>query len=186
VQEAAAVVPEPARATAVPTAPAATGGDTPAQLTPEQIKAAAIRSQRDFTLFGEIASVFMRSPEHKQMTLTELERLVVPAIATRQFLVAMAQSKSTGKRYPVAVLLWASVSPEIDRRLAVGGDKQYPLEAKDWKSGDIPWLLGAAGNPQLFGGMLKQLQSGALKGRSIKFQTPGDNGGAQVTALAAE
>lgn len=181
-----AVVAHPAPG-ARPTASAAPlTNESQVSLTPEQLQAVAAKAQRDFALFGEIVSVFMRSAEHKHMSLAELERLVVPAIATRQFLVAMAQSKSNGKRFPVAVLLWASVSAEIDSKIAANGDKLPELEPKDWKSGEIPWLLGAAGNPQLFAGMFKQLQAGALKGRPIKFHTRTESGSSKVTAIAAE
>ena len=55
--------------------------------------------------FGEIVSVFMRSAQHRTLTLADIERLVLPAVATGQFMLAEAEVKATGAKQPVAVVL---------------------------------------------------------------------------------
>jgi hemolysin-activating ACP:hemolysin acyltransferase len=181
-------VPTPASTAGSTGASAANGASAPqpASLGPQQAQAAASRTKNDYAIFGEIVSIYMRSADFKQMTLAQIERLVVPAVASRQFLVAEAQSKSTGKRAPVAVVLWASVSADIDKRLSDGSLTLSDLETKDWKSGDIPWLAGAAGNVELLGRMLKQVQTETLKGRNLKYHSPASERPRNATAVAAE
>ncbi len=110
----------------------------------------------------------MRTPQFKNVPLSSLEQLVVPAITTGQFMIAEAQVKKSGLVTPVAVVLWASVSEEIDRRLSGNGGEPVKLAPKDWKSGDIPWLIIAAGDPRLIKALLQRLQETALKGRPLK------------------
>lgn len=175
-------------ATPAPAAATANGASAPlpAKPNPQAAQAAAARVKSDYAIFGEIVSVYMRSADFKQMTLAQIERLVVPAIASRQFLVAEAQSKSTGKKLPVAAVMWASVSSEIDKRLSEGSVTLADLEVKDWKSGDIPWLAGAAGNSELLGRMLQQVQTETLKGRNLKYRSPASEPPRSNSAVAAE
>jgi cytolysin-activating lysine-acyltransferase len=93
----------------------------------------AIR-QVDVTL-GKIVTILMRSPQHKQHSLADLEWLVLPAVLSGQFRVAQAQQ--SGIAVPVGVALWASVSTAVDQRLS---DLSAPwrLQPDEWRSGDIP------------------------------------------------
>ena len=53
--------------------------------------------------FGQIVSVLMRTPQHRYAFLSDLEWLVLPAVATGQFSLAEAQDKTSGLSAPVAV-----------------------------------------------------------------------------------
>jgi hemolysin-activating ACP:hemolysin acyltransferase len=66
--------------------------------------------------FGDAATVLMRSPHYKHYSLADLEWLVLPAIATGQFSLADARHRQIGLSAPVAVVLWASVSAEVDHK----------------------------------------------------------------------
>jgi hemolysin-activating ACP:hemolysin acyltransferase len=94
----------------------------------------AIR-QVDMAL-GQIVTILMRSPQHKQHPLADLEWLVLPAVLSGQCRVARAQQ--SGIAVPVGVALWASVSTAVDQRLS---DLSVPwrLQSDEWRSGDIPW-----------------------------------------------
>ena len=63
--------------------------------------------QVDVTL-GQIVTILMRSPQHKERPLADLEWLVLPAILSGQSRVAQAQQ--SGIAVPVGVALWASIS----------------------------------------------------------------------------
>lgn len=133
---------------------------------------------------GEIVSLLMRSPQFRNMTLTDLRNFVVPAVTSEQFMIAETRSKSSGLFTPVAAVLWASVSKEVDRRLSENLDQLVRLAPKEWKSGDIPWLIIATGNQRLIEALLQRLQKTVLKGRPLKSRVAGKDGKALATAMA--
>jgi hemolysin-activating ACP:hemolysin acyltransferase len=133
-----------------------------------EVKRRAAKSKQLQASFGEIVGLLMRSPQFKDMPLSSLEVLVLPAIANGQFMIAEAQAKKSGFIAPVAAVLWASVSEEVDRRLSASGDAPVKLGPKDWKSGDIPWLIIAAGDQRLIKALLQRLEKTVLKGRPLK------------------
>ena len=123
----------------------------------------------------DIVSVLMRSPQFRNVTLADLEELVVPAITTGRFMIAEAQANKSGFITPVAVVLWASVSEEIDRQLSETRDQPVRLAPKDWKSGDIPWVIVAAGDQRLVKALQQRLQETVLKGRPLKSRSTDTN-----------
>jgi hemolysin-activating ACP:hemolysin acyltransferase len=126
----------------------------------------------------------MRSPHHKHYTLADLEWLVLPPLLTGQFSVAEAGPKAGGLRFPVAVALWASVSPELDKRLSENLTAPIRLRPDEWKSGDALWLVDAIGDGRIVGPLLKQLGEGVWKGRDVKMRFAGDAGKPQVKRLS--
>ncbi len=169
----------PKRETASPTATTAPPS-TPAPLSKEK---AAANSAQLSTAFGKITAVLMRTSKYREMRLSDLEWLVVPAVATRQFLIAEIQNKTTGSTFPVSAVLWAIVSDAVDQRLSSSIGEPIRLKADEWKSGSIPWLIAAAGEPRAVAGLLKvvaERQSGAT---GIKAITQGADGKAVVTIL---
>jgi len=133
-----------------------------------EVRRRAAKSKQLQASFGEIVGLLMRTPEFKGMPLSSLEVLVVPAIANGQFMIAEAQAKQSGLIAPVAAILWASVSEEVDRRLSESRDAPVKLAPKDWKSGDIPWLIIAAGDQRLIGALRQRVEKTVLKGRPLK------------------
>ena len=142
-------------------APAATkpNGDGAApELSPEQLRQMAGASKAVTATFGEIVSLLMRLPQYKHYALSDLEWLVAPALLTSQFSLATAQSKTKGLTAPVGLVLWASVSAELDKRLSAAPGQPIRLQPQEWKSGDMIWVILAAGDERVIQGMLKQLQ----------------------------
>jgi len=133
--------------------------------------------------FGDIVSVLMRSPGFKAMPLGELEHLVVPAVAIGQFSVAQAQLKSNGAVAPLGVVLWASVSPEVDQRLAAAPDKPVRLQKQEWRSGDIVWVVEAAGDRRIIAAQFKRLKAAEWKGRQVKLRVRGPDGKPAIRLL---
>jgi cytolysin-activating lysine-acyltransferase len=156
------------------------------ELSPEQIaevRQGVAESKEILASFGKVVSLLMRTPQFKNVPLSSLEELVVPALTTGQFMIAEAQIKKSGLVTPVALVLWASVSEEIDQRLSDNGSEPVRLAPKDWKSGDIPWLIIAAGDKRLIKALLERIQETALKGRLLKFRSADkvDEGAATAT-----
>lgn len=187
-QAGAGETPVPVPQAFAPPAAAATAAQpaaAPAGLSPEARRKAAETSRAVMAAFGQITSVLMRAQHYKQAPLADLEWLVVPAIATGQFSLAEAQSKTNGISAPVGVLLWASVSPEVDQRLAASQDIPIRLNPSEWKSGDIIWVVDAVGEPQMVQAMLRRMAEKDWQGRQVKMKARDKDGVLRVGLLAA-
>ena len=162
---------------AAPAAPAKS--EVPVDLgSPDKLEArrpAAI-AVRHSLAFSQIVSLLMRSPRHKHLSLADLEWLVLPPLLAGNFRIAEAKSKPNGVPVAFAVVLWASVSPEVDRRLSEDLDKPIRLQPKEWRSGDIVWLIDAVGDPRLLPQFLKRLNETTFKGREVKVRRRGQDG----------
>lgn len=175
----AATAAAPARAAA----PVAKVNGAAPKLTDEQIQAGLARAHQVHASLGGIVSVMMRSPRYQSVTLGYLQALVSPAIGTGQFAIANAHDKERGLAAPVALVLWASVSPEVDARLSALGDKPMVLPMQDWRSGDIPWLMALVGDQRVAQPLLTNLQDKTLKGRALKARIK-ENGAVVVRTVA--
>ena len=131
---------------------------TAPELKPEQLNKMAAASKALTAALGEIAALLMHSPQYKYYTLADLEWLIVPALSTGQFSLATAQSKANGLTSPVGLVLWASVSEDVDKRLSAAAAQPLRLKPQDWKSGDILWVILALGDQRVVQGMLKGIQ----------------------------
>ena len=97
--------------------------------------------------FGDIVGLMMRSPQYMSLSLADLEWFVLPALRLEQCLIMEQTDRATGMVGPLAAVLWAQVSQEIEARLhaqvAMG---QLPhLTAQEWNTGTRLWLVAAAG-----------------------------------------
>ena len=88
-----------------------------------------------------------------------------------------------GSTVPTAVALWASVSPEIDRRLSSDLDKPLLLRPNEWATGDIVWLVALAGDRRALPKFLARLRATEFKGRQVKLRTNGPDGKVVVKTL---
>ncbi len=174
--------PVPADAPAAPVAEVHAAA--PAELSPEARRKAAETSRAVMAAFGQITSVLMRAQHYKQATLADLEWLVVPAVTTRQFSLAEAQSRTNGMSAPIGVLLWACVSPEVDQRLTASHEVPVRLNPNEWKSGDILWLVDAVGEPQMVQAMLRRMAEKDWQGRQVKMKARDKDGVLRVGLLA--
>jgi cytolysin-activating lysine-acyltransferase len=149
--------------------PATSPSETAAKpLEPAELQKRAAASKHLAASMGDLIGLMARSPRHRDHKLADIRWLVVPALRTGQYSLATAQSKSNGYTSPVAAVLWASVSDEVDKRIA--GDLSAPirLAPREWKGGDNLWLVDAIGDNRLVGEMVKRLQTKEWKGRAVK------------------
>lgn len=124
--------------------------------------------------FGAVVAVCCRSKSHRSKTLAQIEELVTPAVLSGQFSLAEATHKENGLATPVAVVLWASVSDKVDQRLSANTPAK--LQASDWKSGDIVWIVDAVGEKRMLEAMVRRLREKAWKGRLVKVQARNASG----------
>jgi hemolysin-activating ACP:hemolysin acyltransferase len=139
---------------------------------------------RNALAFTQVVGVLMRSPHYRQYTLGDLEWLVIPPVMAGQFRIGEAKpANNQGTAVPVAVVLWASVSPEVDKRLMEGSNASFQLKPEEWKSGDIPWLVHAAGETRFVRFVVDQLAKTTFKGRKVKVRGRDQDGNLKVHVL---
>jgi len=114
-------------------------------------------SEQRFAHFGQIVTVLMRSSKFAPLALADLKGLAVPPLLAGQYAVGTAQSKANGTIAPVALVLWARVSKEVDARLCKTPARPIKLEPHEWKSGDEPWVVAAIGNKRMIENILRRL-----------------------------
>ena len=167
---------------AAPLPSQATAAGKPTSMT-EKIRrdAGALRNALAFT---QAIGVLMRSPHYRKYTLGDLEWLVIPPLITGQFKIGEAKlDNNQAATLPVALVLWASVSPEVDKRLMEGNGAAFQLKPEEWKSGDILWLVHTAGEARFVRFVVDQLTKTTFKGRKVKVRGRDQNGSPKVHVL---
>lgn len=87
-------------------------------------------------LFGAMAWLWMQSSTHRHCPLHELERLILPALKTGQFVLALDKSP---RQQPAGLVTWANFNAQAEERYLQTLDRT--LQLGDWQSGDRPWIL---------------------------------------------
>ncbi len=111
--------------------------------------------------FGEIVWLMSQSPVHKQFLVADLEWLIMPPVMLRQFRTYRHEGR------PAAVVLYAFVSEEVERRLEAGAPTLRP---GDWKSGDRAWIvqvIAPFGEAEAFA---REACQTVLQGREVRMQ----------------
>ncbi|TMK42458.1 MAG: toxin-activating lysine-acyltransferase [Alphaproteobacteria bacterium] len=133
---------------------------------------------------GDMVVVLSRSPAHKHHFLADIEWMVLPAASSGQFYVVETAHKEHGFRAPIALVTWAFVSEEIDRRLAEQGDgPRARLRPDEWEGGEIAWLINAVGSFEGINAGLRWLRDGPFRERRIKLVVKAEKGRAKVQTL---
>lgn len=153
------------------------------ELTAEERARRGRVSKHLIATFGEIVSLVMRTKVWRERPIRELEELVLPPLLSGQFSIAEAQSKANGLVSPVAVVLWARVSTEVDQRLSAQLEGPLRLAAAEWTSGDIRWVVEAIGEPKVLREMLKRLAAKEWAGKAVKMRAKDKDGRAVVAVL---
>jgi hemolysin-activating ACP:hemolysin acyltransferase len=136
--------------------------------------------------FGRIVLVLMRTRQHRHSFLGDLEWLVMPAVTNSQFMLAEHRDGSTGLTMPLATVLWAQVSEEVDARLCANPDQRVRLKPEEWASGTIPWLIEAAGETHAVGTLLRKLIDERFPATGVKSIGQSADGTAKVRLLRKE
>lgn len=137
------------------------------QAAPQFSTTAATSKNIAMQRLGEIATVFMQSPQHRQMTLAGVEALIVPAIAAGQFMIAEGKINETASKVPIGAVIWAEVSPDVDGRLNTQLEQPVRLQANEWSSGDHIWIVEAVGDSNAIELLMKRLVASAWTGKRV-------------------
>jgi hemolysin-activating ACP:hemolysin acyltransferase len=121
--------------------------------------------------FTRVVSVLTRSPHYKHYTLSDLEWLVVPPMLSSQC--AVMEAKVNDRQMPVAMVLWASVSEDVDKRLSENLTTPFRLRPDEWRSGDRVWVIAAEGDAKGIPVLLRQLKTTILRSCNVKMRTLG-------------
>ncbi len=137
---------------------------------------------------GDIVQVLTLTEGLNAFALKDLEWLVMPGLQTGQFAIAHGDPRSRADietaggqqvTIPVAIVLWALVAPEVDARLQSLQDADPVAEVvrlapDEWRSGQIPWILVAAGTPDALRATLTRLASVVFKGEPARMLVNAD------------
>jgi len=119
-------------------------------------------------MLGEITWLLSQSKIHKNLFISDLEWMVMPAVLLEQFRIFY------GPESPAAVAIWANVSEETDERLKNGA--QTKLRPDEWKGGDIPWLIELIAPFGAEEEILQDLSKVVFKGKPFNFHMTGEKG----------
>jgi cytolysin-activating lysine-acyltransferase len=176
--------PAPGQAALKSSAPAVDAAPTTASadkhLAPDELKKRAEASQRLAAAIGRLFVLMARSPRHRDRKLADLEWLALPAVRTGQCALMEAQSKVHGRVAPVAAVLWAAVSADVDKRLSEKLDEPIRLAPKEWRSGDTLWLIEAIGDDRGIAGLVQQLRAREWQGKPVKARVTDQSGQVQI------
>jgi cytolysin-activating lysine-acyltransferase len=150
------------------------------------------RQARMAQSFSQVVAVLMRDTNFRNLKIGDLEWLVIPPIMAGQFKLGHAarpadeRAREGGVSIPVAVVLWARVSAEIDKTFSDDLDKPMQLRPNQWASGDHVWIMATAGDRRALPHFVKELAQTVFKGQTVKMRTRGANGAVSVRTLSAE
>lgn len=133
--------------------------------------------------FSKIVTILMRDAIFRNLRLADLERLVLPPMLFGQCRVIHAKKARDGPFLPVAVALWARVSPSIDKRLSEALEKPPRLRPDEWASGSNLWLMTLAGDKRALSKLLTQLREVEFKGQKVKLHVPTADGKTTIRTL---
>lgn len=133
--------------------------------------------------FGEMVGLFMRSPNHKYNTLTDLEWMVLPGLLTGQYRVAEARDQETGQTAPVAAVLWAEISDERDKEFTDNIDRPVRLKPNEWKSGKNIWIIEVVGNGDIARQLLGLLRQTEFQDKTVKMRVRSENGDLKCASI---
>lgn len=140
-------------------------------------------AKRVSSTLGDVVTLMMRARQHRHAFLADLEWMVLPALASGQFAIAEGRHKETGLSAPRAMILWASVSNEVDSRLAANLGGHLRLKPSEWASGQNTWLIEAVGDARTLKTLIERTLAGPLNGRTLKFVTRGEGGHPTVKTM---
>lgn len=163
--------------------PVGDAGSTPPASSPnEDMRRQAIVATRQSLAFGHVVSLLMQSPLYRHYAVADLEWLAVPPLLTGTFAIAEARPQADGPSFPVAAVLWACVSPDVDKRLTENVSGPIRLRPDEWRSGEQLWVIAVAGDPKVASGLVQQLSTSTFKGRA-KICAAGPDGKVTVQSL---
>lgn len=139
--------------------------------------------RRPMLHLGDVVSVLMASEHHRSMNLADLQAIVVPSLLAGQYAIATTKGKAEAAGLPVAIVLWANVSVEIDQKLEKGPQAILQLKRKDWRDGKQPWVLVTAGPKGVVQNILRKLSADVWSSTPAKIHSRNAEGKTSVSSV---
>ena len=140
-----------------------------------------------FTVYGKMLSILGRQKPFVDMPLGQIAAMVGPAVDAGLFAIADGQPKDqSGPAIPIAFIIWARVSAEVDKKLSENLQEMVTLTPQDWTSGDIHWLLLSVGPQQAIGAILKTVSQKLPPGQNFKTRFADKDGQQKVGFVSVE
>lgn len=127
---------------------------------------------------GAITILAMKSQSHKYLFTADLEWLVIPAVAQKQFVLFR-----NNKNEPIAFVTWANIDEEVEKRLISGSLK---LQPKDWNGGNKKYIIDVISPFVSPKEVLKEFKEKHLKEEEIRIIRPKKDGKALESVLLQE
>jgi cytolysin-activating lysine-acyltransferase len=143
---------------------------------PKEINKESISNAKNSNIPGHIAmesaigSVLMiaaKSPNHKYLFAADYEWMIIPAIATRQFVLFRNKNNE-----PIAFVSFATVDDEVEKRLLAGTKKLAP---KDWTSGKKLYIIDIISPFAPASQILKELSENQFKDKEVNLIKPSED-----------
>ena len=137
-------------------------------------------------LLGEMTWLLAQSPIHRELSIGDLDWLVMPALLTEQFYIFRDGSR------PVGLAIWASTDAVGEAKLARGMmEAANRLTLEEWTGGDRRWLVDliapfATAENRHREVMIADLVSGPLRGKAFKFHVTDPTGSRTVRSFDAD
>ena len=122
--------------------------------------------QRKLQDFAKIVGLMTHEPKYQDMTLKDLRWLVMPAVSSGQYALAETKAAAGKTATPVAALLWAQVSPEIDKKIVAAAEAPLKLQPTEWTSGKLRRVVAVIGRKDAVASLSEQFQQQSRDGYS--------------------
>lgn len=106
-------------------------------------KIAAIRAKVNET-FGKVALAMVATPRYRHLSIGDLSHLVLDPLVRDRIAIAQPAKPGPEDGGLAGIAIWASVSDEVDAKIREqikAGIFPLRLQAADWNSGKINWLI---------------------------------------------
>jgi cytolysin-activating lysine-acyltransferase len=117
---------------------------------------------------GAITILAMKSQSHKYLFTSDLEWLVIPPVAQKQF--ALFRNS---KNEPISFISWANIDEETEKRLLSGSLK---LQPRDWNGGNKKYVIDVISPFAPAKEILKEFQEKKFKDEEIRILRPKKDG----------
>jgi cytolysin-activating lysine-acyltransferase len=120
---------------------------------------------------AQIVMLMLQSPNYRHCSLSDLEWMVLPPLMLGQLAMAEPRPEQSGSSPPMAVMFWASVSTEIDRRISSNLSAPIRLRPDEWRSGDILWIADMIGDTCAGHTLIRNVLETTLAGRTLRVRS---------------
>jgi cytolysin-activating lysine-acyltransferase len=155
---------------------------------PREVNGASViqrNSVNQQVALAQIITLMLGSAPYRNFAISDLEWMVLPALRLGQIAVADSQLDQSGMRHPVAVVIWASVSSEVDKRISSNLSAPIRLRPDEWRSGDILWVSDIIGDPRAGHALVRNVLNTTLAGRTVRVRSLSSDGSPALLEVSA-